>query len=312
MVLDPVDGSILAFDTMPDGRESYMSPVAFIQPGDDDPYLVFGSGGETIGGSLFQAKLSDLFSTNLVNAKILVSESDHGYIAPPAIVDLDGDKYHDIIAVSHAGKVSAIDGKSQRVQWEKRFQGFEVSSSPVIGQFNGDDVPDILLMLSRGVWPNYSISAQVVLDGKNGKEIYHDSLGCFALSCAVVYDLDRDGIDEAIMSLNQYDCDFTLSEDTLSPPTIQTQLIAVDFDRSVVKVIEKKDRFRNIFSTPWIGDLDSDGYLDIVYSQYFNHRDIRKYRGMSVKRISTHLHCRKQPIWGAYMGSNGDGVYHRP
>ena len=57
MVLDAKNGQVLAADTMPDGKESYMSPLAFVQPGSQEHYLLFGTGGETIDGSLYLAKL---------------------------------------------------------------------------------------------------------------------------------------------------------------------------------------------------------------------------------------------------------------
>ncbi len=309
MLLNPVDGSVIAADTMPDGNESYMSPICFHQRDQAEPIIVFGTGGETLGGSLFFCSLSSLLSQDLKSSTKLVSQATHGFIAPPAAVDINGDGNLDVVSVSHGGKITISDIANQQDLWQKTFEGYEVSSTPAIGQFNKDDVPDALFLLCKGVWPAYSISMQLVLDGKNGEVIYQDSVGCYALSSAVVYDLDRDGVDEAIMSLNQYDCDFTFSEDTLSPPSMQTQLIALDFNRNAVQVIEQKDRFRNIFSTPWIGDLESDGYLDIIYSQYFNHADIRKYQGMIVKRLGTHIRCRREPRWGAYMGSHGNGIY---
>ena len=37
--------------------------------------------------------------------------------------------------------------------------------------------------------------------------------------------------------------------------------------------------------------------------------NILAFLGMKVKRISTNIKARKKPIWGAYMGSNGDGVF---
>lgn len=311
MLINPVTGSILAADTMPDGQESYMSPLCLTTSTGGDPNLIFGTGGETLSGNLYRCKLSDLIAAQLSDAIVLASEQGHGFIAPPSLADLNEDGYSDIVAVSHAGNIWTIDGQTNQKIWEKAYPGYEVSSSPAIGQFNDDAVPDAIFLLSNGVWPNYSVSRQVVLDGTDGSVIYDDSLGCFSLASAVVYDLNRDGIDEAILSLNQYDCDFTLSEDTLSPPTIETQLIAIDIRQKTVKIIENKDRFRNIFSTPWIGDLDADGYLDIIYSQYFNHSDIRKYRGMNIKRISTHIRCKREPKWGAYMGSGGDGIYHK-
>ncbi len=44
---------------MPDGGESYMSPLFFIEPSSNDSIIVFGTGGETIDGHLYLANLSD-------------------------------------------------------------------------------------------------------------------------------------------------------------------------------------------------------------------------------------------------------------
>ncbi|MEQ8533615.1 MAG: PQQ-binding-like beta-propeller repeat protein, partial [Imperialibacter sp.] len=60
MLMDTKTGEILAADTMPDGKESYMSPIAFQQPGSDDVTILFGTGGETISGSLYVTILAAL------------------------------------------------------------------------------------------------------------------------------------------------------------------------------------------------------------------------------------------------------------
>ncbi len=308
MVLDPSNAEILAADTMPDGQETYMSPL-YYQAASGQDWVIFGSGGETFGGSLYRVPLTDLMRNDISQAERLVSEQDHGYIGPPVLADLNGDKDLDILAVSHASTITAISGQNSSVLWEKRFPGFETSNSFGLGHFNSDQYVDVAITMSKGVWPKYSISRQLVLDGRNGAKIFDDSLGCFALSSPVVANLDRDRADEIILSLNQYDCNFTISEDTLSPENMKTQLLALDLDPFRLQPIETQDRFRNIFSTPWIGDLDSDGYLDIVFAQNFNRKDIRKYEGMMVKRISTHIRCKEEPRWGGYMGKRGDGIY---
>ncbi len=94
MVFDSKSGKILAADTMPDGRESYMSPTCFAQPGENDPTILFGTGGETIDGHLYKARLSDLMERKLFNAQIIASEKGHGFIAPPSVADISGDGYH--------------------------------------------------------------------------------------------------------------------------------------------------------------------------------------------------------------------------
>ena len=110
MVFDSKTGQILAADTMPDGKESYMSPVCFAQPGSDLMQIVFGSGGETISGSLYIVGLADLMANDISGAKVLVSETGHGFIASPVIADISGDGFYDIVTISHASGITAIDG----------------------------------------------------------------------------------------------------------------------------------------------------------------------------------------------------------
>lgn len=97
MLFDLKTGRILAADTMPDGRESYLSPLCFTQPGSDEPQIVFGTGGETQGGNLYVAELSDLIKQRLSRAQIIASESTHGFIAPPVLADITQDGFYDIV-----------------------------------------------------------------------------------------------------------------------------------------------------------------------------------------------------------------------
>ena len=90
---------------------------------------------------------------------------------------------------------------------------------------------------------------------------------------------------------------------------MENKLIAIDFAKKSVNTIDQTKGFKNIFSTPWIGDLDNDGYLDIIYCQYFNYADLTSFLGMRIKRIDTPVKIKKDIVWGAYMGSHGDGVF---
>ena len=57
------------------------------------------------------------------------------------------------------------------------------------------------------------------------------------------------------------------------------------------------------------GDLDDDGYLDIVSCHYFHHGNLLNFMGMRVKRIATPIKMKGEVRWGGYMGSRGDGVF---
>jgi outer membrane protein assembly factor BamB len=310
MLLDSKTGNIIAADTMPDGGESYMSPLCFAQPGEKEFIIVFGTGGETISGHLYAAKLSDLLETKLSKAKIIASEENHGFIAPPSLADISGDGYLDIIAITHGSTALAIDGKSHQQLWSRKIENTESSNSLAVGYFTSDDVPDFFTFVSKGQWPNSTGTLQVMLDGKSGEIAYLDSMGCTGFSSPVVYDLDDDGIDEAIISINEYDC--SLGFTGKSPAEIENKLISIHFNKRSFKVIDQTVGFKNVFSTPWIGDIDADGYLDIVHCQYYHYGNLLSFLGMRVKRIDTDIKIKKNIVWGAYMGSNGNGMFISP
>ncbi len=310
MVFDAKTGEILAADTLPDGKETYMSPVAFQQPGESGTMVVFGSGGETIDGALYVAKLEDLMDNNLSNSIPIATENGHGFIATPVIADINHDGMYDIIAISHASNAVAIDGKTLEPIWQNRVPGTECSNSFAVGQFTDDDTPDFFTFVSQGVWPENTGSVQVLFDGSTGEIVFTDSLGCTGFSSPVAYDLNNDGIDEAIISINDFDCNRFIGDQ--SSFTVENRLLVIDFKTCSHYSIDQSKGFKNIFSTPWIGDIDGDGFLDLVHCQYYSHSDVLSFLGMRIKRIDLPIKMRKKPLWGAYMGSKGNAIYPIP
>lgn len=307
MLLDSKTGNVIAADTMPDGKESYMTPLCFSQPGSKDLFILFGTGGETIDGNLYISTISQLRSKKLSEARVIASEKGHGFIAPATLADISGDGYLDIIAISHGSKAVAIDGKDYHTLWTKSFPGTECSNSFAVGYFTDDNIPDFFTFISKGQWPNSTGTVQILLNGKNGNVDYIDSMGCTGFSSPVAYDLNDDGRDEAIISVNDFDC--SVGYASKAPARMENRLIAIDFADRSVNIIDRAEGFKNIFSTPWIGDLDNDGYLDIIYCQYYHRSDLLSFLGMRIKRIDTPVRIKKKVIWGAFLGSNGDGVF---
>jgi hypothetical protein len=307
MLLDSKTGNVIAADTMPDGKESYITPLTFTQPGTKELFIVFGTGGETIDGSLYISTVSDLLSKKLSQAKIIASDTGHGFIAPVTLADISADGFLDIIAISHGSKAIAIDGKDHHVLWTKSFPGTECSNSFAGGYFTDDTTPDFVTFISKGQWPNSTGSIQIMINGKDGSIEYIDSMGCTGFSSPVVYDLDEDGRDEAIISINDFDC--SLGYASTAPRTMENKLIAINFADKSVHTIDQSRGFKNIFSTPWIGDLDNDGYLDVIYCQYFHHSDLLSFLGMRIKRIDTPVKMKKKVNWGGYLGSEGNGIF---
>ena len=307
ILFDSKTGNVIAADTMPDGKESYMTPICFSPSGSKELFIVFGTGGETIDGSLYVSTIAQLTSKKLSEAKIIATDKGHGFIAPATIADITGDHYPDIIAISHGSKIVAIDGKDDHTIWTKNFPGTECSNSLAAGFFTDDSTPDFFTFISKGEWPNSTGSVQIMLNGKDGTVAYTDSIGCTGFSSPVIYDLDNDGRDEAIISVNNFDC--SLGYASKSPAVMENKLIAIDFSRKSVRTIDETPGFKNIFSTPWIGDIDNDGYLDIISCQYFNHGDLLSFLGMRIKRIDIPVKINKPVLWGSYLGSNSDGIF---
>ena len=308
MLFDTKSGEILAASLMPDGKESYMSPLYFKQPITNEEFIVFGSGGETVSGNLYLISLSNLMNDKLSQAEIIASEVGHGFIAPPSIADINKDGFYDVIAISHASTAFAIDGLNKQQLWHLKISETESSNGFAVGNFTNDNTPDFFTFVSYGVWPNNTGSMQIMIDGGTGKLVYTNTLGCTGFSSPVVLDLNGDGVDEAIISINEFDCNRGYADS--NKLTIENKLVAIDFKALSVNRIDTAKDFKNIFSTPWVGDLDDDGYLDILYSQnYHQGADLLSFRGISVKRVSTSVRLDKPIIWGGYLGSNGDGIY---
>jgi len=292
---------------MPDGKETYMSPLLLSQPQSDEHQVIFGTGGETISGNLYLVDLKDLLKNDLSSSKTIATERGHGFIAPPSIADLNLDGWYDIVAISHGSTVTAIDGKTLNPIWKKTIPNTECSNSFAVGHFTGDNVPDVFTFVSKGVWPDNNGSVQVMIDGKTGEIAYLDSIGCTGFSSPVAYDLNKDGTDEVIISINEFDCGRNLADATSFP--VENKLLLIDFKAGATHTLDQTQGFKNIFSTPWIGDIDGDGYLDLVHCQYYSHSDVLSFLGMRVKRIDLPIKMRKPPVWGAFMGAEGDGIY---
>lgn len=308
MLISSARGTVLAADTMPDGAESYMSPLYFSQPDDETGYILIGSGGETQSGSLYLTTIDDLKKQQLSKAEQLLSEEHHGYIAPPTLVDLDGDDYLDILSISHAGTITATSGQNLEALWSQKFEGSESSTQLTVGRFTGDDTPDVFAVINIGTWPAYTGSSEIVINGQTGEIVFRDSIGCIVFSSGAAADLNGDGWDEILMSITDYDCHTDFKE--ISSDSMSNKLMTFNFRNGETQVIQETPKFKNIFSTPWVGDIDGDNYLDIIHCQYFHFNNIYEFIGSSMSRISTGIRVKKPLRWGAYMGSQYDGIYH--
>jgi hypothetical protein len=307
LILDAKSGAVIAADTVPDGNETYMSRV-YVEQEDGSNMIVFGTGGETFSGNLCITSLEDLLNNDLSKSKLIASEKSHGFISPPVFVDVTNDNIFDIIALSHAVTMSAVDGNSLKNIWQYKIPNTESNNGLAIGNFTEDDIPDILTFVSTGMWPWNTVTYQIMLNGLTGQLEYIDSIGCPGLSSAVVYDLNNDEIDEVVFTMNLFDCN---GYNDGAPENMQSELIAINFKDKTKIPIEHNGNSKNIFTTPLLADIDGDGYLDITHALYPHsvNLDILFFAGMDIKRLKTPIKITKPIKWGSYMGSNGDGVY---
>jgi hypothetical protein len=144
-----------------------------------------------------------------------------------------------------------------------------------------------------------------MVDGATGKIVYEDSLGSYQTSTPVVIDLDEDGIDEALLNVN------IKAYDQLNNATFQNIMLVVNFKGNEVLQVWDSQPGSNIASTPWIGDLDNDGLLDIIYCHGTNVKKTYSFRGLQVNRIATGLPLNSEIRWGAYMGNHYDGIFRK-
>lgn len=308
ILFDSRTGDVLAADTMPDRGESYMSPVVVSASDQSDPWIIFGTGGETLDGRLYKVRLQEFVSRGLSSAHVIASDSGHGFIAPPVIVDLNGDGSPEAVAISHGSTVFAVDIKNDNVLWKQNIPRSENSNSFAVGRFTDDDTPDLFTFVSRGVWPENTGSLQVMLNGKNGRVEFVDSIGCTGFSSPVAYDANGDGRDECILSINEFDCNKGFTNATIE--SIQNKLLSIDFADGKISVIDQMAGFKNIFTTPLLTDLDGNGRPDVVYCQFFSLGGLLTFRGMRMSRIEGQSLVDKV-AWGGYMNTTGDGRYYQ-
>ncbi|KAK3769153.1 hypothetical protein RRG08_034484 [Elysia crispata] len=171
-------GHVIRWVGVPDNRESYYSPQITTHL-DQVPVLLFGTGGETHNGSLWELEVESLVEGLMDRAVKLSSDTHKGFMTPPALVDVTGDGVEDILVPVFNSTLLALDGGGggggrggHRPLWTARFPGSETYSTPAVGHYNDDDIPDLLVKYAHGPgYPVYYYSETTVIDGKTGHRL---------------------------------------------------------------------------------------------------------------------------------------------
>jgi outer membrane protein assembly factor BamB len=303
VVLSSKTGRVLAEAFMPDGKETYMS-VSVVKSGNEYA-IIFGTGGETVGGNLFVGTLKMVLEGNLTEAIKIASSSTKGFVGPAAWVDINEDSVYDVVANSVDGRLIAVDGKTWKPIWTLETMNNEAYSSLAIGNFTNDGIPDFFVSYAQGSWPNLLWTKQYMVNGKTGQAEFSDSLGFYQTSTPVVADINGDGKDEAILSVN-----FQV-DDSSGLKRFSNTLMVIEFgSKEIVQLIDAQPG-HNIASTPWVGDMDNDQFLDIVFCHSSNPYATYTFDGMQVNCLKTKIPILRPIKWGAYMGSDNKGVYKK-
>jgi hypothetical protein len=298
MVVNSMTGELIAKAVVPDSAETYCSAIVADIQNNGVKWVLFGTGGENLGGSFYACPLASLLLNSLSPSIVLASDAQKGFIAPAAIYKTLANQY-DIILQSFGGKVSKIKGVDFSTSWTYNIPGTESSAEPVIGNFAGSITPDVFLVLFKGTAPSYNDFYQVMLDGQSGAELFKDSIGSMHYASASAIDLNNDGRDEAIISLNYFENGH-----------YKNRIQQIDFQNNTIQQISTTHAGVNIGSTPLITDLDNDNLLDIVYLVKRDSINPVGWKGVyTIRHETTSIIPNAGIAWGSYLGTKNDGVY---
>jgi len=299
MAISSADGTLLAMAVVPDSAETYCSPLVADIQGDGNLWILYGTGGETLGGSFWAAPLTALMSEDLSGSVELATHPTRGFIAPASVHKKAYSNAYDIIIQAFGGPVYKIDGTTLTQTWAQQIPGTESSAQAVIGNFTGDITPDVYMVLFKGTMASYTDFYQVMLDGVDGSVQFMDSLGNIHFASGNAVDVNNDGRDEAITSINYFE-----------NGCFRNKLQILDFQNESIQQLGTTQAGVNIGSTPLITDLDNDDMMDIVYVVKKDSLDPMGWKGIFVNRLEYPQSLPNAGIaWGAYMSNGSDGIY---
>ena len=299
MIVNGHNGALIAKAVVPDSAETYCSPIVADIQNNGTQWILYGTGGENLGGSFWASQLSDLLNNTLTNSVQLASDLNKGFIAPASICKTPDNSY-DIFIQAFGGKVSKIKGSDFSTTWDYQLQGTESSAAPTIGRFSSDLNPDVFLVLFKGIAPSYSDFYQVMLDGETGQVLFKDSIGKSNYAAAAAIDLDNNGLDEAVISVNYFENGH-----------YNNKIHALDFANGLISQLGNTRAGVNLGSTPYFGDIDQDNNIDLVYSYKKDSLNPVGWKGIYLNLIDLNSSIPNAGIaWGSYLGTNNNGEYY--
>lgn len=300
VILSSIDGAVIAKAQVPDDAETYCSPVV-ARFGDDTLRVVYGTGGETLPGGLWRCKLSDVIDEDLADSELLHFSDSNGYVAPPSLVDLNGDGVFDIVANSYDDHLVAVDGDNLDLMWEKVVQNAECNGNPSVGWLNADQVPDVVSIMAIGEWPHYNQFIRYLIDGVDGSVIDSMILPFADFSATLLIDVNSDGIDELLTVGTEPD--FSGIE-----PVFHVNVRIRDI-ANAVNLYDTLFYGSSLIISPIIGDLDNNDQLDIILGYTNDSISAFSTTGLNVCRIELPFNLPAIPSWSGYQGTYSTGIF---
>ena len=281
-----------------------MAPVIHDFNKDDEEEIIFGTGGETVSGSLYSVSKNDLLNNNLKNSRRIANfTNQHGFIAPSVVADFNNDGYNDLLALNHGGFVTLFDGKNNLEKlWQVLLPDVELNAQATIGYFNDDSNLDIFINGALGQWPKNTGSRQFFIDGADGAILKTYEIGCSGFSSPLSMNVDDDPEDEALLYINDFDCNrYNIMFNMTSMYIFGLDTMSQFANTSLFG--------KNISSTPWLGDLDNDNKLDLVSIVAENTQVFHEFMGFKVIRNEYEFNPTDKIKWGSYMEANNKCLY---
>lgn len=299
MVVSSANGAILADVEVPDGQETYMSPLVYDLGNDGITDVIFGTGGEYFRGGLWRVPLPSILAGNMNDAVQLVYSNPKGFIAPPAIADLNADGYGDIIVNGYNATTYAINGKTNEILWKYNLPAAETLAAPAIGHFlQNDYIPDVFVIYAKGVAPVFTEFVQIMLDGSTGENKYQKSIGNWCFASPIAVDYDNDFVDEVIIC------------PSYTGGTFKHELRLIDFNDAYEKSLTNALAGTNLASTPFLVDINANDKLDLVYVASTDGSSFAPITGVTIRRYELQTATPFYLAWGGYLGTTGNGAYN--
>jgi len=310
-IISGATGEVIAVADTPDNRETYMSPLLYQPHPEMELEVIFGTGGETWDGGLWTTSISSIMSGDISNAIRIVSPVpgvSKGIMAPPSIADLNLDGISDIVAGTFDGRLIAIDGRNYSTLWSLDAKEYaagqptdaESWASPSIGYFTDDAIPDVAAHFVIGKFPEYHSSITLLVDGESGELLFSEDTHHTSFTTPLAADLNGDGRDEVVM-IRGAGALFSDNEGYI----FYNQ--ATILDTCQMSQYELYNRSGMSIGTPMIVDLDQDGYLEMITTTTTGYSsDVDQW---TVTRINLNATTPDHLSWGAYLGTNFDGVF---